>query len=57
MVWTYMPENTSANGPARSMGGNWNSDVDNVRIESKEEYVGMIDASPMIGFRPVMVLK
>lgn len=57
MVWTYMPENTSANGPARSMGGNWNSYVDNVRIESKEEYVGMIDASPMIGFRPVMILK
>lgn len=57
MVWTWQADTPGNKGAARSMGGNWNSHVDNVRIESAEQYVGITDASPLIGFRPVMVLK
>jgi formylglycine-generating enzyme required for sulfatase activity len=52
MVWTYQPD--GAKGAARSLGGNWNSPVENVQIEAAEQYVGVTDASPMIGFRPLM---
>lgn len=56
MVWTYQAEPTGSKSGsvARSMGGNWNSYVDNVQIEAAEQYVGVTDASPMIGFRPLM---
>lgn len=56
MVWTYQPDQTTSKSAsvARSMGGNWNSHVENVQIEAAEQYVGVTDASPMIGFRPMM---
>ncbi len=54
MVWTYQADQPSVKGAARSMGGNWNSYVTNVQIEAAEQYVGVTDASPMIGFRPLM---
>ena len=57
MVWTSNPDNPNEKGAARSMGGNWNSDVDNVLIEAPEQYVGVTDARPYIGFRIVMVYK
>lgn len=40
--------------PVRAMGGNWNSPVSDILIESPEQYVGVEAASPYIGFRPVM---
>lgn len=54
MVWTYQADQPGVKGAARSMGGNWNSYVTNVQIEAAEQYVGVTDASPMIGFRPLM---
>lgn len=53
MAWTY-DVGTKTLGPARAMGGNWNSYVDNIRIEAAEQYVGLIEASAYIGFRPIM---
>lgn len=57
MVWTWQGENTSVKGEARAMGGNWNSPVYNVCIEAPEQYVGVTEASALIGFRPVMILN
>ncbi|HET6992553.1 MAG TPA: SUMF1/EgtB/PvdO family nonheme iron enzyme, partial [Bacteroidia bacterium] len=54
MVWTYDVSNPSAKGVARSMGGSWYSDVSNILIDAPEQYVGVTDAKPFIGFRPVM---
>jgi formylglycine-generating enzyme required for sulfatase activity len=54
MVWTYNADQPGVKGAARSMGGNWNSHVSNILIEAPEQYVGVTDASPMIGFRPMM---
>ncbi|MBI3509282.1 MAG: SUMF1/EgtB/PvdO family nonheme iron enzyme [Bacteroidetes bacterium] len=53
MVWT-LEAGSDQHGAPRAMGGNWNSYVDNIRIEAPEQYVGFTDASPMIGFRPAM---
>ncbi len=55
MVWTFERNSKTAGGVARSMGGSWYSHADEVRIESKEQYVGVTEASATIGFRPVMV--
>lgn len=53
MVWTWeSAENPK--GAARSMGGSWYSHFDNVLIEAPEQYVGVIDAQPYIGFRMAM---
>ena len=41
-------------GPVRAMGGNWNSPVTEVLIESPEQYIGIEAASPYIGFRPII---
>ncbi len=54
MVWTWNAETPNLKGAARSMGGSWNSNINNVQIEAPEQYVGFIEASPLIGFRPVM---
>jgi formylglycine-generating enzyme required for sulfatase activity len=56
MVWTWDSANPTVPGEARSMGGNWNSFVENVKIEAAEQYVGQTAGSAMIGFRPVFVL-
>ncbi len=54
MVWTFDAANPSAKGAARSMGGSWNSDLANVLIDAPEQFVGVTDAKPFIGFRPMM---
>ncbi|HTL81938.1 MAG TPA: SUMF1/EgtB/PvdO family nonheme iron enzyme [Bacteroidia bacterium] len=56
MVWTWNADDPNVKGVSRAMGGNWNSDVNNVMIEASEQFVGMNDASPLIGFRPVMTV-
>jgi formylglycine-generating enzyme required for sulfatase activity len=38
-------------------GGSWNSDCEHVKISAVDEYEGIIDASPFIGFRPVFTAK
>jgi formylglycine-generating enzyme required for sulfatase activity len=55
MVWTRGAENTPA--VARSMGGSWFSHVDNVLIEAPEQYAGVTEARPYIGFRVVMTVN
>jgi formylglycine-generating enzyme required for sulfatase activity len=55
MVWTYDPAQPNAKGAARAMGGSWYSHADNVRIESKEQFVGVTEGNVNIGFRLVMV--
>lgn len=57
MVWTYDPTQPQAKGAARAMGGSWYSHADNVRIESKEQFVGVTEGSVNIGFRLVMVYR
>ncbi|CAN5254137.1 hypothetical protein BH09BAC5_BH09BAC5_15430 [soil metagenome] len=54
MAWTFIVNGDIHKGDPISLGGNWNSDVNNVQIEAPEQYIGIIEASPMIGFRPVM---
>jgi hypothetical protein len=54
MVWTYDVSNPSVKGAARSMGGSWYSDVNNILIDAPEQYVNVTDAKPFIGFRPMM---
>lgn len=55
MVWTYDPAQPTVHGAARAMGGSWFSHADNVRIESKEQFVGVTEANVQIGFRLVMI--
>lgn len=57
MVWTYDASAPGTKGAARAMGGSWNSHADNVRIESKEQYVGVTEGNVEIGLRLVMVYK
>jgi hypothetical protein len=54
-VWTYDETQPNMKGAARAMGGSWYSHADNVRIESKEQYVGVTGGNVEIGFRLVMV--
>ncbi len=54
MVWTQDPKvSHPKEGVLRAMGGSWYSDVDNVKIEAPEQYVGVTDGRAYIGFRPV----
>ncbi len=54
MVWTYDASAPGTKGAARAMGGSWNSHADNVRIEAKEQFVGVTEGNVNIGFRLVM---
>ena len=54
MVWTYDATAPGTKGAARAMGGSWYSHADNVRIESKEQFVGVTEGNVEIGFRLVM---
>jgi formylglycine-generating enzyme required for sulfatase activity len=38
-------------------GGSYNSDAEHVKINAEDEYEGIIEPSPYIGFRPVVVIK
>jgi formylglycine-generating enzyme required for sulfatase activity len=53
MVWEWKTDGETKKGAALALGGNWNSDVNNVMIEAPEQYKGLVEASAMIGFRPV----
>ncbi len=55
MVWTYDKTQPGMKGGARAMGGSWYSHADNVRIESKEQFVGVTEGNVEIGFRVVMI--
>lgn len=57
MVWTYDKSQPSMKGGARAMGGSWYSHADNVRIESKEQFVGVTEGNVEIGFRLVMIYR
>lgn len=57
MVWTYDKTQPGAKGVARAMGGSWYSHADNVRIEPKEQFVGITDGNVNIGFRVVMTYR
>jgi formylglycine-generating enzyme required for sulfatase activity len=57
MVWTFDEAQPNMKGVARAMGGSWYSHADNVRIESKEQFVGVTEGNVNIGFRLVMVYK
>ena len=35
-------------------GGGWNSDAEHIKINGEDEYAGKTEASPFIGFRPVI---
>jgi formylglycine-generating enzyme required for sulfatase activity len=54
MVWTYDAAQPNVHGAARAMAGSWYSHADNVRIESKEQFVGVTEGNVNIGFRLVM---
>lgn len=54
MVWTYDETQPAVQGAARAMGGSWYSHADEVRIESKEQFVGVTEGNVNIGFRVVM---
>lgn len=56
MVWKYERDPTSL-PVALSMGGSWYSHADEVRIESKQQFVGVTEANVAIGFRCAMVLR
>ncbi|MDQ3110951.1 MAG: formylglycine-generating enzyme family protein [Bacteroidota bacterium] len=53
MVWEWKADGQAKKGAALALGGNWNSDVNNILIEAPEQYAGITNASAMIGFRPV----
>lgn len=53
MVWAGSAAGENP-GEARALGASWNTAVDNVKIESAEQYAGVNEGSAMIGFRPVM---
>lgn len=57
MVWTWNDEPKNRKGEARAMGGSWYSHADNVRIESKEQFVGITEGNVNIGFRVVMTYR
>jgi len=38
-------------------GGSWNSPLNYVEIDSKDEYAGISEPSPYIGFRPVAIIN
>lgn len=57
MVWTFDETQPHMKGGARAMGGSWNSHADNVRIESKEQFVGVTEGNVNVGFRLVMTYK
>jgi len=40
----------------RTKGGSWRSTGHDVRIDAEDEFAGFIDPSPMIGFRPVVIV-
>lgn len=42
---------------AGTKGGSWKSDCNHVKINAEDEYEGIIEASPFIGFRPVFIVK
>jgi formylglycine-generating enzyme required for sulfatase activity len=41
----------------RSIGGNWNSTADFLKVEAEDEFNGSLQPSPYIGFRPVIVME
>lgn len=50
MVWK------NKTNKAGTKGGSWNSDYNHIKIYSQDEYEGITDASPFIGFRPVLTV-
>ncbi len=38
-------------------GGSWNSQLEMVKIDSRDEYAGISGGSPFIGFRPVAIIN
>ena len=38
-------------------GGSWNSSLNYVKLDSKDEYAGISEPSPYIGFRPVAIIN
>lgn len=57
MVWTYEADAPAKKGAPRAMGGSWYTHADNVRIESKEQFVGITEGNVNIGFRVVMIFS
>lgn len=57
MVTTYDATQPGNKGAPRAMGGSWYSHADEVRIESKQQFVGVTDANVNIGFRVVMTYR
>lgn len=42
---------------ASTKGGSWNSDVEHIKLNAKDEYEGTTHGSPFIGFRPVFTAR
>jgi formylglycine-generating enzyme required for sulfatase activity len=40
----------------KTLGGNWNSDVDYLKINGPDEFKGVSLTSPFIGFRPIIIV-
>lgn len=53
MVWVFNKANPGEKR-AGTKGGSWNSDCEHLKIEADDEYEGITQASPFIGFRPIM---
>lgn len=53
MVWTWTMKNPK-DKRAKSKGGSWRDHEDEAMIHTKNEYEGVTEASPYIGFRPVV---
>jgi formylglycine-generating enzyme required for sulfatase activity len=59
MVWVRNEKDGPASGSISlgepgTKGGSWNSDSDHLKIEAEDEFSGVTEGQPFIGFRPVM---
>lgn len=56
MVWKHGDKYTGnwRDLTSSTKGGSWNSDSEHIKIEGADEYEGISEGSPFIGFRPVM---